>query len=204
MGSNAKVKRAGASQRDCYSATQACVTGEDVQHHRGNTADRLGSRSRAKPKHRRRVAANRVNSGATGKLLKAVALEYSHPQVAFRSCDHCRKYVYDEETGKPRESRGVLLERVKPPPCETDQCPKGHWSAPIEIKRKHLPIVQIAQEVRATGGASLNQTQASDRILMHAIARINAIHEAASQRSNATQIAAILSSIIAMAGKHGR
>ena len=39
-------------------------------------------------------------------------LELEHPKVAFRDCGHCRKYYYDEKTGKARELHGELSASV--------------------------------------------------------------------------------------------
>lgn len=63
-------------------------------------------------------------------------LEILHPEVARRDCEHCHKYLYDEESGQPvrQETTGNLVLRIKqqPPPCrvppgrkQAPGCPKG-------------------------------------------------------------------------------
>lgn len=51
-----------------------------------------------------------------------------HPLVAFRDCEHCLKYQYDETTGKPGRSKSGkgYIPRFTKPRCQLQRgCPKG-------------------------------------------------------------------------------
>jgi len=50
-----------------------------------------------------------------------------HPEVAFRDCNHCLDYLYDEKTGKVKMFHGEAVERLPsvPAPCHCKGCPKG-------------------------------------------------------------------------------
>lgn len=51
-----------------------------------------------------------------------------HPEVAFRDCQDCMRFVYDERTGKKIERRDkpVVRHPKCPPPCRLSVgCPKG-------------------------------------------------------------------------------
>lgn len=52
-----------------------------------------------------------------------------YPKVAYRSCDDCQKWEYDEKTGQRLEDRRLptlYVLRRGPTPCRTpDGCPKG-------------------------------------------------------------------------------
>lgn len=128
-------------------------------------------------------------------------LEYEHPKVAFRDCQHCRKYVYDEKTGKPRESRGRLLERSrakKGPPCEDEDegCPKGHWRDPIVVPAKHLTLLAAYEACRATGGASMTEAERSDSMHLLALSRIDEVVRSGEASLEAARLAANLSGIL--------
>lgn len=79
-----------------------------------------------------------------------------HPEVAFRNCQHCLKYLYDEETGKVRtfSSREDLVERLPsvPAPCRTSKgCPKGTPENPKKLSLKNLKAYQHWKECKAVG-----------------------------------------------------
>ena len=48
----------------------------------------------------------------------------AHPEVAFRSCEDCERWIYDAETGKKktRAGRPIARPHISRPPCST--CPK--------------------------------------------------------------------------------
>jgi hypothetical protein len=47
----------------------------------------------------------------------------AHPEVAYRSCEDCKRWVYVDQTGKQQKDRkGHALQRVGRTPC--DRCAK--------------------------------------------------------------------------------
>ena len=80
------------------------------------------------------------------------------PQVANRDCDHCKKWMYDETTGKvemTRNERGLRIipvERHGPPPCELPQgCPKGSPDSGLELSSKNWRAYFHYRQCRAVG-----------------------------------------------------
>ena len=80
------------------------------------------------------------------------------PQVAFRNCEHCQMYVYDEATGRPYENpprSGGLV--VRPPgtfpPCRIAGvgCPKGTPENPLGLSAANQTAWRHDRECRATG-----------------------------------------------------
>lgn len=84
----------------------------------------------------------------------------AHPNVAFRSCESCKKWLYNEETGKieqrrvgtTKEQRYVDVPRTTPPPCETAAgCAKGHWRNPKSLNERNQMAYLHYRECRAVG-----------------------------------------------------
>lgn len=128
-------------------------------------------------------------------------LEISNPEVAFRDCAHCRKYIYDEKTGEPRMIRGELRERVKGPPCEIDVCKKGHWSNPIEIRPQDMPAIRLYEAVQATGGACLNEAEKNDPLCLLVLSTLHAIISGAERQTMASSITMGVVAAGALGGK---
>lgn len=109
-----------------------------------------------------------------------VRLEAERPDVAFRDCRHCRKYLYNEapnkDAGKPITTRdGQLIPRTErtPPMCERDGCPKGHWKQPItNITQRDHEFVVLVRAAMATGGTVLTQAERRDPLFTHALAHV--------------------------------
>ena len=115
------------------------------------------------------------------------------PQLAARDCQHCRKYFYDEKTGEPRKSRGKLLERIKPPPCETDDgCKKGHWKNQKKVHVRDYALLNLYEAARATGGANLNERERSDGLCMHLLAKVDQFYRNAEAAALRAQLTATL------------
>lgn len=78
----------------------------------------------------------------------------NHPEVATRSCQDCRAFVYNEETGE-RETYhdGRPVKRAGKPPCEAPEgyCPKGHWENPIELTADNLKAYRHFRRCEAVG-----------------------------------------------------
>lgn len=77
------------------------------------------------------------------------------PVLAARSCDHCQKFVYDEETGTPaRDAEGKLIERDprNTPPCRRPRgCPKGTPEAPRTLSPRNWAAYLFHLECQACG-----------------------------------------------------
>ncbi len=99
-----------------------------------------------------------------GKLIDGVRLALLHPTVAFRSCEHCLRFFYDEKTGKTEDSRrpGPNGEKVprergsnEPAPCRNpnnpDGCPKGTPENPKSLSPKNLEAFEHYQRCKAVG-----------------------------------------------------
>ena len=87
-----------------------------------------------------------------------VRLILAAPQVAFRDCTLCLKYVYDEASGRPVEHpphSGRLVPRppAAPPPCRLPGlgCPKGTPQNPIALSEINRQALRHYHECRATG-----------------------------------------------------
>lgn len=87
-------------------------------------------------------------------------LERLHPLVAYRDCQHCRAFEYDEETGEVKQvvmirEDGSEGEEPKPrgggkPPCETlVGCAKGHHQNPKGLTPRERVIRQHLEDLRA-------------------------------------------------------
>jgi hypothetical protein len=98
-----------------------------------------------------------------------VQLILLHPEVAFRDCEHCLVYSYDEETGELEYGRELgpdgerlPLKRlpVLPAPCRrVDRhgkpvepgCPKGTPENPVALSPQNEAAWQYWRECRAVG-----------------------------------------------------
>jgi hypothetical protein len=109
-----------------------------------------------------------------------------------------------EDMGKPRKSKdGSLLARKpgKGPPCEAHgDCPKGHWSNPIEIKRRHAGLIEAYFQCRATGGRSLSEAEAADEVHLLALSRIDEVMRQGDVTYSANLMAASLGGLFSSKG----
>lgn len=77
-----------------------------------------------------------------------------HPAVAWRDCGDCQKHVYDEQTGKRREYRGLPVLRPKGvlTPCRySTGCPKGTPENQKSLSEKNWKAYRHYQECKAVG-----------------------------------------------------
>lgn len=123
-------------------------------------------------------------------------LELYHPQVAYRSCEFCKEYQHNEETGEPvRNIRTKeLLKRTKLEtlPCIQDTCPKGHYSKPIAISKRERRIIDLYRAAKASGGATLNEAERRDWLVARAFSILEDVYEQARTQAIGSNVAAIV------------
>ena len=83
-------------------------------------------------------------------------LIHRHPQVAFRDCAHCQRFVYDEETGQPQTiNRGTMLvprNQHNPPPCRLERgCAKGTPEQPVTLNPANEQAWEFHKQCKAVG-----------------------------------------------------
>jgi hypothetical protein len=89
-------------------------------------------------------------------------LQRLHPEVAGRSCDDCRKYIYtaagEIDTYQDLDESGAVVKRPKErlpgirTPCDTPTgCPKGHYTAPFELSSRAASALDYYRRCRAVG-----------------------------------------------------
>lgn len=90
--------------------------------------------------------------------MEGVGLMLFHPDLYFRDCQHCLKYVYDEEgdnAGQLSLFRGEPVERVVPAPCCNRKHPKGCLKGTAEnpkvLTPKNQKVYQHWKECKAVG-----------------------------------------------------
>ena len=83
-----------------------------------------------------------------------------HPEVAYRDCGHCQRFMYDEETGRPKlTSAGQPIIRIKQakPPCRiltpdgNTRCAKGTPDAGRELSDRNWAAWGHYRECKAVG-----------------------------------------------------
>lgn len=81
-----------------------------------------------------------------------------HPEVAYRSCEDCKKYVYNHETGVKEEfpegsGKPVLRIKGSLPPCAMGPtaCAKVSPEAEIELNERNKQAYLHYLECRAVG-----------------------------------------------------
>jgi hypothetical protein len=119
-------------------------------------------------------------------------LIFYHPKVAYRSCDECRKWQYNEETGEVVQHRGEPLERVTPTPCA--KCPKISPSREPDftLNRSNRYFWQLYWEVQALGSGVLSPAQLQNPRLRLRLATIHQMVRSQGQ----TAMASMMSSLI--------
>ncbi len=100
----------------------------------------------------------------------------NHPQVAFRSCDDCKRWLFDEETGKIKKRKGVEIPRPEGVGTPCERCPKKspELAHLYELSAANLKTLEIYWQCRATNGASLKH---SDDLLNHNLSLIHQVIE---------------------------
>lgn len=80
-------------------------------------------------------------------------LARTHPEIAFRSCESCQAFVYDDD-GSVAQFRGEPIPRPGhlPTPCKTDVgCPKGSPDAGIALSKRNHKAVAFHRRCEAVG-----------------------------------------------------
>lgn len=88
-------------------------------------------------------------------LYDGVILQTLNPRIAKRSCTDCKKYWFDEDTGKIIERNGLPVLRPvgSVTLCETNEgCPKGTPENPKGLSEKNQAAFRHFQECDAVGG----------------------------------------------------
>jgi len=82
-----------------------------------------------------------------------VILGATHPKVAFRNCQHCLAFVYDETTGAPYQWRGQPYPRGETkPPCQTAAgCPKGSPDSEVALSERNRRALVFHRRCEAVG-----------------------------------------------------
>jgi hypothetical protein len=81
-------------------------------------------------------------------------LEREHPLVAFRDCESCKKWLYDEKTGMIHTRNGVNSPRGNvPTPCDEPKlgCHKGHYDKQMVLSDRNQMAYQHFKECKAVG-----------------------------------------------------
>lgn len=77
-----------------------------------------------------------------------------HPHIAFRNCEHCLQYEFNEESGTVVEFNGKPIVRhpKNPPMCKTPQgCPKGSPEKPNTLSGENKRAYIHYLECKAVG-----------------------------------------------------
>ncbi|HSG68913.1 MAG TPA: hypothetical protein VLA12_00785 [Planctomycetaceae bacterium] len=73
-------------------------------------------------------------------------------RVAYRDCEHCRHWLYDEETGKIHRKNDKDVPRGNiPTPCDDPKqgCPKGHYDKQKTLSVRNQMCYQYIKEGEA-------------------------------------------------------
>lgn len=122
-------------------------------------------------------------------LFDGVYVAVKYPKVATRSCADCKKWWYNEDTGKPefrrkydpekQEFQKIYLKRPEDSVtlCETRQgCPKGNPDSPIELSPRNKMAWDHYRQCKATN------IFPNDAMVAHNAAIISRAIEAANRK----------------------
>jgi len=126
-----------------------------------------------------------------------VAFLLRHPVIANISCDACKKWVYDMETGKIGTyfdgSRDVPQPRPTPPPCKLGfQCPKisPEHESEFELCERNERMMRSFLSARATHGRSL--VQSPDELACIAFRHLDSLFRDAERAESIEQILSVV------------
>jgi hypothetical protein len=107
-------------------------------------------------------------------------LRVINPALAGRSCDLCRTYYFDEETGEPKKTRkgdGYELRKGKVP-CEASiGCAKGHYNQLPDLNDQQKAVIDLYEASKVSGGSMLNEAEKRDWWLLETFARLHEVDQ---------------------------
>jgi hypothetical protein len=109
-----------------------------------------------------------------------------HPMLAARSCDLCKKIMFDEETGTPIKARSGegFAKRIGKVPCEsTIGCKKGHWKDAPDLNAPQQGVIDLFHASMASGGACLSEDERSDWWLMQTFGKLRSLEESVKRQN---------------------
>lgn len=102
----------------------------------------------------------------------------SYPEVATRSCDDCKKWLYNDDGGRVKRC-GMDVPRHSNQPTPCHKCPKKspEEAHKYELSLKNQKAVQFHSVSKAVGFRNLTPEMANDPILQRNFAIIGGIEE---------------------------
>lgn len=85
-------------------------------------------------------------------LHDGLVLRTRYPWLAKVSCEQCRHWWYSPLNGRTAKREGQALKRIPGTPllCEGGDCPKGHWSDPVQLSERNELAVRWCETYPAT------------------------------------------------------
>jgi len=117
----------------------------------------------------------------------------AHPEVATRSCEDCKKWVYNPDGSRQqRGGKDVPRHPTVPTPC--DSCPKKspEEAHEYELSLKNMKAVQFHSISKACGFRNLTPELANDSIIQRNFTIIEGIEEHFERERLAKSIASVL------------
>lgn len=117
-----------------------------------------------------------------------------HPEVATRSCDECKKFVFDKDGKKIRRRGGGYQTRNGAlPPCRL--CPKvsPEEAHKFELTTRNYRLYTVYKMIQATKGRYLSDEQMRDPLLAENLAIIYEIQQSRDRGMQAETLMTVLS-----------
>ena len=97
----------------------------------------------------------------------------AHPQMVNRTCDECRKWIYDDTPAELSSTvktwHGQPMKRERGAPCPCHRCPKAKSPEAGEkidaAVVKAFAVLEKYYQVKATSGLVLSESERSDSIV---------------------------------------
>jgi len=118
----------------------------------------------------------------------------AHPEVATRSCDDCKKWLYNPDgTRAKRGGKDVLRPKGSETPCH--ECPKKspEEAHEYELSLKNMKAVQFHSVSKACGFRNLTPDMANDPIVQKNFTIIEGIEKHFDREQLAKSIGSVLS-----------
>lgn len=100
-----------------------------------------------------------------------------HPAVANLSCEECKKWLVDIETGKIKTRGGKPQRRPAGSPTPCHACPKKspEHAKQVELNQRNWATVRLFVRNRAMQGRALTPAEAADELLQRNFGLIDTI-----------------------------